>query len=183
MRARPHLLRFTLFACAATAGSVSLFAAGRSVNAFYAGEVLWVVAQYSTPWAVASLAVVNLAAWGLLAHQAFARSVAGSRLALSALLVTALAWSFGLELGMGIYYQQVTGELQINALAFVRQRLTFPSSADGVCLRASLGDAFTWQLNEQRVHPKLLPLPLDDQKLRDRLLHPGTCARTTSSLR
>lgn len=82
-----------------------------------------------------------------------------------------------LELGMGIDYQQVTGELRISEFLLTRTQLDLPSTPDGVCVRADLGDAWTWKLNEHRVHPKLLPLPLDDAALRQRLLHPGDCPR------
>ncbi|HTQ04765.1 MAG TPA: hypothetical protein VMI54_12955 [Polyangiaceae bacterium] len=148
----------------------------RDVNSCYVGTSRYSVASYAWPWALVPVVLgVGLAVLTVL-RAAFRREAKLGRLA----GVTALAWLASLllcaEAGMGIYYQSSDGEFTIAWLLFPRVFLDFPSSSDGVCLKAEFG-AFSWTLNGTVVHPRLLPLPLDDTKLRDALTHPGICVR------
>jgi hypothetical protein len=148
-------------------------AAGRLLNQTYARETLWIVAEYRSSGVWGSLLAANLlVGWWL-----WRCSKRGGALLVCTLTAIAVTFPLGLELGMGVYYQQVTGELRIAEFVFTRTALDFPASPDGVCVRAKVDDPWIWKLNEHRVYPRLLPLPLDDAKLRLRLLHPGECSR------
>lgn len=165
--------RWLVAAVAVVGGNAGACAAGRWLNQTYAEEALWVVAEYQGFGVWACLVTLDLAiCWWL-----WRRSTSGRTVFAPALLAMVLSLPLGLELGMGVYYQQVTGELRIAEFLLTRTALDFPSSPDGVCLRAKLDDPWSWQLNEHRVYPRLLPLPLDDARLRQRLLHPGECPR------
>lgn len=151
------------------------FGAGRFSNALYAEEPLWIVAQYSFPWALGSAMLATGLAIGWLVYAAFVRKLSLQSWLLSGTVAAAASSAVCAEAGMGIYYQQVTGEFRITELVFSRTALQFPSSQDGVCLHAELRSSFVWSLNGTLVHPRLLPLPLDDERLRARLLAPGAC--------
>jgi hypothetical protein len=157
--------------------SIGACLTGRAFNDLYAHEVLWIVAQYRASDVWWSLVLINLLAWSWLAQLVFWVGKAGWALALRSLLAVAITLPLGLELGMGIYYQQMSGELRIENALFTRAAFDFPSTPDGVCVRADLSDRWTWRLNEHSIRPALLPLVLDDAKLRARLLAPGQCAR------
>jgi hypothetical protein len=150
---------------------------GRALNALQADDTRWIVAQYRSPQVWVALFVVNAAVWAWLARVARHDQAGVKPLTWHALSMLAFSLPLGLELGMGVSYQQVSGELRIGALVLTRTRLQFPSTPDGVCLEADLSDPWTWRLNEQRVRTKLLPLPLDDARLRARLRRPGECPR------
>jgi hypothetical protein len=169
------LLAFVPLACLVSGPSAIAFSSGRVLNGLYADDALWIVAQYSAPAAIVALAAINALALGWLFRQVFVRRLATARLMLHALGLSLFTLPLGLELGMGIYYQQVTGELRIVELVLTRAALDLPSTPDGVCVDADLGNAWSWRLNETRLRPRLLPLPLDDRELRERLTHPGEC--------
>jgi hypothetical protein len=175
---RPRLaLHWAVAAGVVSACSIGACLTGRAFNDLYAREVLWIVAQYRASDVWWSLVLINLVAWAWLAQVVFGGAKVGRPLALRSLLAVAITLLLGLELGMGIYYQQMSGELRIENALFTRAALDFPSTPDGVCVRADLRDRWTWRLNEHSIRPALLPLALDDAKLRSRLLAPGQCAR------
>lgn len=171
---RRRALAWGLASGLVSAGNVGLCVAGRALNDVYAEETRWVVAQYRAPEVWLALLAVNVGAWCWLASHTRA---SGRRLAMHVGLMLALTIPLGLELGMGIHYQQLSGELRIHEFLLTRAAVDFQATPDGVCVRADLSDAWTWRLNEHRLHPKLLPLPLDDARLRSRLLRPGDCVR------
>jgi hypothetical protein len=171
---RALLARATIAAALVSACNVSACLAGRTLNARYADEVLWTVAQYQAGSVWACLVIVNALIWLCVGHAALRRD-RGARLGRRAAGALLLSVPLGLELGMGVYYRRATGELSVSEALFTRASIALPPG-DEQCIPMDLSDPFAWRFGEQRLRPKLLPLALDEAQLRAALA-PLDCQR------
>ena len=152
----------------------AVFCLGRWVNSIQRQELFWVVAEYAQPWAtlclIVAVALAGLAFW----HATFAANLGALKRVAWIGFAGLVSFLSAIELGMGIYYDHIRGELRISELMIERAHLEFRHTTDDVFVCADLNGFFTWRLNEHAIYPRFLPLPLDDSALKAKLSS-GTC--------
>ncbi|HYQ05040.1 MAG TPA: hypothetical protein VER96_40465 [Polyangiaceae bacterium] len=157
-----------------TVVDVAVFCFGRWINDIQRQELFWVVAEYAQPWATLCFVIVVLLAAFAFWRATFAANLAASKRVAYIGFAGLVSLLSAIELGMGIYYDHIRGEFRISELMLERTHLEFRHTTDDVFVCADLNGFFTWRLNENAVHPRLLPLPLDDGALKAKLSS-GTC--------
>lgn len=141
------------------------FAASRYSNGLYDQEPLNVVAQYAEPWRTLATALVLSGVAFVLLLAALDTARPQRMRASCAILLAIAGLALCIELGMGVHLNTTTGQLHVATLFFERNHLDLPSSPDGVCARADLANPLVWRFGDQSLYPRLLPLPIDSERL------------------
>jgi len=146
----------------AVAGELGVFLLFRSINRAYASAGLWLVAEYAEPFRGTSLALLVFATSFLTWRAARLSSMPGS----AGMVFVLLAGSaLSCELAMHLLFHPISGEFRVTAGIFSRVEFHVPINETGPCFPSDTHGFLRWSLDGHRFAPRLLPLPLESNKL------------------
>lgn len=141
----------------------------RGVERLYAADAYWLVAAYAEPWRTAAVSAVVVSTLAVSVSAATARPALSWARTLATSVVMIAGLAVCLELTRAVHLNDALGQLYVHTFVLRRAKVSFERDERGWCLRSDLSSPFTWRLNGNPIHPRLLPLPYESNAVVTRL--------------